>query len=678
MIVPRRFAVAVVLAFSWSGLVTGCTDRVRETAVDAVSTDVVDVCSGVFDCPDNDGDAYYVMGLCCPTPPLPVDCDDNDALSYPGGLEICGDGHDNDCDDVIDNPLLCDTCEPGCELGEAACSGPNRISHCEAVDGCPRFASPIPCPDGQGCRDNACIPVCLDRDGDGYSEDCGERDCDDTRSNVYPGAPELCDGHDNNCDRRTDENFVCDEDCDDECSRDEITCTPDGAGFVTCELASNDCWFETGRVLCPNGGFCADGACGVEPVCQDFDYDGYGPACEGSGDCRPTEGEVHPGADEICDGRDNDCDSAVDEGNVCGACTPSTLEAPLSASWGAPHYRVSCDSREFVRLGAVNVGDRVSIAVGGGVGLTDVELGRHVGSELRPVSDPFLVGESVVLLYEATAAEELILRVESVPGTSLTVVAALEASPFHCAADAFEPNNTPAVGAPVGAAPFGVTGTVCEPDRDFFNLPGHTGRVLSASLAHEGGNGRDLSVSIYRNGALLSPGFSGPTGTSGFPDGHHAFARMDLPGEYSVEVRDLAHDPSNDYALVIQALDLPACEDDAGEMSSGWDDDTIATAQDLAPNSPVSATLCPGDYDIYRVGNLSAGSHLTAELSHDSGINLDARMLRDGWIGLVQEGHTDGSTERFDNGISADGVYYFAVYGRTAQDAGAYRFSYSR
>ena len=70
--------------------------------------------------------------------------------------------------------------------------------------------------------------------------------------------------------------------------------------------------------------------------------------------------------------------------------------------------------------------------------------------------------------------------------------------------------------------------------------------------------------------------------------------------------------------------------------------------------------------------------HLTAELSHGSDINLDGRMLRDGWIGLVQEAHTDGAVERFDNGISSDGVYYFAIYGRTAQDSGAYRFSYSR
>ena len=41
----------------------------------------------------------------------------------------------------------------------------------------------------------------LDSDGDGYSPADG--DCDDTKVNVYPSAPELCDGNDNDCDGST-------------------------------------------------------------------------------------------------------------------------------------------------------------------------------------------------------------------------------------------------------------------------------------------------------------------------------------------------------------------------------------------------------------------------------------------------------------------------------------------
>ena len=42
-----------------------------------------------------------------------------------------------------------------------------------------------------------------DSDGDGFSELDG--DCDDASAAVYPGAPEVCDDRDNDCDGRSDE-----------------------------------------------------------------------------------------------------------------------------------------------------------------------------------------------------------------------------------------------------------------------------------------------------------------------------------------------------------------------------------------------------------------------------------------------------------------------------------------
>ena len=56
---------------------------------------------------------------------------------------------------------------------------------------------------------------CTDADGDGYSAeggDCGPVDCDDTNSAVNPGATEICNGVDDDCDSAVDEggNAYCD------------------------------------------------------------------------------------------------------------------------------------------------------------------------------------------------------------------------------------------------------------------------------------------------------------------------------------------------------------------------------------------------------------------------------------------------------------------------------------
>ena len=48
---------------------------------------------------------------------------------------------------------------------------------------------------------SGCDPC--DMDADGYeSAECGGADCDDTNGDTYPGADELCDGLDNDCNGR--------------------------------------------------------------------------------------------------------------------------------------------------------------------------------------------------------------------------------------------------------------------------------------------------------------------------------------------------------------------------------------------------------------------------------------------------------------------------------------------
>ena len=49
-------------------------------------------------------------------------------------------------------------------------------------------------------------PLDIDDDGDGLSEN--EGDCDDDNADLYPGAEEVCDDIDNNCDGEIDNNPI--------------------------------------------------------------------------------------------------------------------------------------------------------------------------------------------------------------------------------------------------------------------------------------------------------------------------------------------------------------------------------------------------------------------------------------------------------------------------------------
>jgi hypothetical protein len=130
---------------------------------------------------DADGDTYGdpFNVIYAPTaPPFFVansdDCDDTDSNIKPSAPEIC-DGIDNDCDGLVDDD------DPG-------------------VQGLQTFYQDL---DGDGYGTPAqTVQACLVPPG--YS--AFSSDCDDDDPNRYPGAPELCDDIDNNCDGEVDEN----------------------------------------------------------------------------------------------------------------------------------------------------------------------------------------------------------------------------------------------------------------------------------------------------------------------------------------------------------------------------------------------------------------------------------------------------------------------------------------
>jgi hypothetical protein len=171
---------------------------------------------------DEDRDGYSTAG----TPP---DCDDGDPFVHPGAAEHC-DGVDGDCDGEIDGPEALGQrewfvdgdgdgfgvpgeatfgCDPGPGWSEVAtdCDDANVGVHPRRDDPCNGRDDDC---DGEVDEDPT-ERWFVDADGDGFGDPNATRrscegtaptgdDCDDGQPTVYPGAPELCDGLDNDCD----------------------------------------------------------------------------------------------------------------------------------------------------------------------------------------------------------------------------------------------------------------------------------------------------------------------------------------------------------------------------------------------------------------------------------------------------------------------------------------------
>jgi hypothetical protein len=152
-------------------------------------------CSACVPTCDSDGDGY------CPgSPPGDQpggDCKDDDPNVHPDGIEICGNGIDDDCNDHKDEGCQACTGDADCPTGLEACIDGvcNVCATCDPMD-CRFGTIPGRCvPFGRGC--SRCVPAC-DADADGYCpgtmrpDGQPEGDCDDTNPKVNPGALEIC------------------------------------------------------------------------------------------------------------------------------------------------------------------------------------------------------------------------------------------------------------------------------------------------------------------------------------------------------------------------------------------------------------------------------------------------------------------------------------------------------
>jgi hypothetical protein len=201
--------------------------------------------------PDADEDGYGRSGAApeyaCSAPAGKVanhaDCDDWTAACHPGATELC-DGMDNDCNGQIDE-------------GDACGSPPTWYVDADA--------------DGYGDPAGA---VAVWNQPSGYV--ANGNDCDDACADCHPGAAEVCDGKDNNCDGQIDEGRACEP---------------------------GPLWYRDA-----DGDGYGNPADFVQAAQQP---DGYVP---NAGDCDDTEAGVNPGQVIDCaNGKDDDCDGFVDE-----------------------------------------------------------------------------------------------------------------------------------------------------------------------------------------------------------------------------------------------------------------------------------------------------------------------------------------------------------------------------
>ncbi|MBK9648576.1 MAG: FG-GAP repeat protein [Deltaproteobacteria bacterium] len=287
---------------------------------------------------DEDGDGYgdpaAAVLLCEEAPGLVLDdsdCDDGDDQIHPEATEVCDDV-DNNCDGLTDDD------DPALDLSTATTwyrdlDGDGHGNPGDAREACQGAADEASagndCDDGDATVSPSAQEVCgggdedcdelvddeddsidpsslqssfFDTDGDGYGNAAAPGacvvpsgavteggDCDDENSDVNPGAPELCDERDNDCDGLTDD----DDDTLDASSATAYYLDADGDGFGDDSAPGLACEVPSGALTV--GGDCDDGDADVNPDAVELCNSGVDEDCDGSPEPCGVEGALTEG-----------------------------------------------------------------------------------------------------------------------------------------------------------------------------------------------------------------------------------------------------------------------------------------------------------------------------------------------------------------------------------------------
>ncbi len=310
-----------------------------------------DDCDGNIDnglITDADGDGSRACGTCGAPAAGACDCNDANAQVKPGRAEVCN-AIDDNCNGTVDEGSgpggkLSQNCYsgPGGTQGVGVCTAGTQV--CNAtVPGTASFGACMGevTPSAETCdaKDNNCdgtVDNGFDADGDGFfscalCNNAPNCDCNDNDPTIKPGAVELCDTIDQNCNGRLDDvparrcfagPFVTPDTYTGTCPGPQ--CNPKGvcmAGTQTC--SAQGAWGSCAGATLP-----ANDPAGAELLCDNRDEDCDGVVDDGNfdvdldgvkscqGDCNDNDPTIKPGALEICDGKDNNCDGTIDGVNT--------------------------------------------------------------------------------------------------------------------------------------------------------------------------------------------------------------------------------------------------------------------------------------------------------------------------------------------------------------------------